>query len=52
MDPATRRMLRVTMRPGAEQETREMFTLLMAKGESGGRRIWMEQKGSHVEADL
>jgi len=52
MDPATRRMLRVTMRPGAEQETREMFTLLMAKGESGGRRIWMEQKGNDVEADL
>ena len=52
MDPATRRMLRISMRPGAEQETREMFTLLMAKGESGGRRAWMEQKGSHVEADL
>jgi len=52
MDPATRRMLRIAMRPGAEQETREMFTLLMAKGESGGRRVWMEQKGSHVEADL
>ncbi|MFA6313924.1 MAG: DNA topoisomerase IV subunit B [Sterolibacterium sp.] len=52
MDPATRRMLRVAMRPGAEQETREMFTLLMAKGESGGRRVWMEQKGSNVEADL
>lgn len=52
MDPATRRMLRVAMRPGAEQETREMFTLLMAKGESSGRRVWMEQKGSNVEADL
>lgn len=52
MDPATRRMLRVAMRPGAEQETRDMFTLLMAKGESGGRREWMERKGSHVEADL
>ncbi len=52
MDPATRRMLRVSMRPGAEQETLEMFTLLMAKGESGGRRVWMERKGSHVEADL
>lgn len=52
MDPATRRMLRVTMRPGAEQETRKMFSLLMAKGESGGRREWMERKGSGVEADL
>ncbi|MDD5176482.1 MAG: DNA topoisomerase IV subunit B [Sterolibacterium sp.] len=52
MDPATRRMLRVAMRPGAEQATRDMFNLLMAKGESGGRREWMERKGSHVEADL
>ncbi|HUY02391.1 MAG TPA: DNA topoisomerase IV subunit B, partial [Rhodocyclaceae bacterium] len=52
MDPATRRMLRVAMRPGAEQETRRMFSLLMAKGESGGRREWMERKGSGVEADL
>ena len=52
MDPATRRMLRVAMRPGAEQETRRIFSLLMAKGESGGRREWMERKGSGVEADL
>ncbi|MCX7169782.1 MAG: DNA topoisomerase IV subunit B [Proteobacteria bacterium] len=52
MDPATRRMLRVAMRPGTELETREMFTLLMAKGESGGRREWMEKQGSKVEADL
>jgi topoisomerase-4 subunit B len=52
MDPATRRMLRVSMRPGAEQETQRMFKLLMAKGESSGRREWMEMKGSNVEADL
>jgi topoisomerase-4 subunit B len=52
MDPATRRMLRVAMRPGAVDETLRMFTLLMAKGESGGRREWMEKKGSIVEADV
>ena len=52
MDPATRRMLRVAQRPGAIDETRRMFSLLMAKGESGGRRAWMEQKGSIVEADI
>jgi topoisomerase-4 subunit B len=52
MDPATRRMLRVTQRPGAVDETRKMFTLLMAKGESGNRRAWMEQKGSIAEADI
>lgn len=52
MDPATRRMLRVSQRPGADEETRRMFSLLMAKGESGSRRAWMEQKGSVVEADI
>jgi topoisomerase-4 subunit B len=52
MDPATRRMLCVTQRPGAVDETRRMFSLLMAKGESGSRRAWMEQKGSVVEADI
>jgi len=52
MDPVTRRMLRVSMRPGAEEETKNMFTLLMAKGESGGRREWMEREGNKVEADL
>lgn len=52
MDPATRRMLRATLRPGAHDETRRLFSLLMAKGESSGRRAWMEQKGSIVEADV
>lgn len=52
MDPATRRMLCVMQRPGALDETRRMFTLLMAKGESGSRRNWMEAKGSQVEADV
>ncbi|MBV2235923.1 MAG: type IIA DNA topoisomerase subunit B [Sterolibacterium sp.] len=52
MDPATRRMLRVSQRPGATEETRRMFSLLMAKGESGSRRAWMEQKGSGAEADI
>ncbi|MCX7179591.1 MAG: toprim domain-containing protein, partial [Proteobacteria bacterium] len=52
MDPATRRMSCVSMRPGAEIETRTLFTLLMAKGESAGRREWMERKGSGVEADV
>ena len=52
MDPATRRVLPVVLREGAEEETRKMFTLLMAKGESAGRRGWMEEKGNEVEADV
>ena len=52
MDPATRRVLPVVLREGAEEETKRMFTLLMAKGESAGRRGWMEEKGNEVEADV
>lgn len=52
MDPATRRMLRATRRPGFDEETQKMFALLMAKGESANRRLWMEKKGSLVEADI
>ncbi|HMM55395.1 MAG TPA: DNA topoisomerase IV subunit B [Candidatus Desulfobacillus sp.] len=51
MAPATRRVLPVMLREGAEEETSRMFTLLMAKGESAGRRGWMEEKGNEVEAD-
>lgn len=52
MDPATRRVLPVHVRPGAFDDTLKMFTLLMGKGEASGRRAWMEEKGDSVEADV
>ncbi len=52
MDPATRRVLPVKVRPGALDDTLKLFTLLMGKGEASGRRAWMEEKGDSVEADL
>ncbi len=52
MDPATRRVLPVQVRPGALDDTLRMFTLLMGKGEAAGRRAWMEDKGDTVEADI
>ena len=52
MDPATRRVLPVKVRPGALESTLKMFTLLMGKGEASGRRAWMEEKGDSVEADV
>ena len=52
MDPATRRVLPVQLRADCADETRKMFTLLMAKGEAAGRRGWMEEKGNLVEADV
>jgi topoisomerase-4 subunit B len=52
MDPATRRVLPVSERPGSREETLKMFTLLMGKGEASSRRAWMEAKGHMVEADI
>lgn len=52
MDPATRRVQPVQVRPGALEETLRMFTLLMGKGEASGRRAWMEKNGDSVEADV
>jgi len=52
MDPATRRVQAVRVRPDAMEDTMRMFTLLMGKGEASGRRAWMEAKGDSVEADI
>ncbi|MEC5206468.1 topoisomerase-4 subunit B [Vogesella perlucida] len=45
MNPDTRRLSRVQVRPGAMQTTRDMFIMLMGKGEASSRRSWMEAKG-------
>lgn len=52
MNPDTRRLSRVQVRPGAEDSTRDMFVMLMGKGEASSRRSWMEAKGNEVEADI
>jgi topoisomerase-4 subunit B len=52
MHPDTRRLECVRMRPGSEEETRRMFTMLMGKGEASSRRSWMEARGNEVEADI
>ncbi|WP_018606964.1 DNA topoisomerase IV subunit B [Uliginosibacterium gangwonense] len=52
MDPATRRVLPVTIDQGIDARTLALFDLLMGKGEASSRRAWMEAKGNLVEADL
>ncbi|MDC7699187.1 DNA topoisomerase IV subunit B [Vogesella indigofera] len=52
MNPDTRRLSRVRVRAGAFAETRDMFVMLMGKGEASSRRSWMEAKGNEVEADI
>ncbi|MBQ9620229.1 MAG: DNA topoisomerase IV subunit B, partial [Neisseriaceae bacterium] len=50
MHPDTRRLLKVTIPTG--ENTHDIFTRLMAKGEAASRRAWMEEKGDLVEADI
>lgn len=52
MDPATRRVLPVTLDGDIGGQIRTLFDLLMGKGEAAGRRAWMEAKGNLVEADI
>jgi topoisomerase-4 subunit B len=49
MCPDTRRLMRVRLpRP---EEADPVMTMLMAKNESAGRRVWMERNGALVGAD-
>jgi topoisomerase-4 subunit B len=50
MAPDTRRLMRVRM-PGAET-AKPVMNMLMAKGESAGRRAWMEENGALIGAEI
>ena len=49
MSPDTRRLIRVRM-PGAEA-AKPVMNMLMAKGESAGRRAWMKENGALIGAE-
>jgi topoisomerase IV subunit B len=48
----TRRLIPIFVTAPGLAATRTTFNLLMAKGESAGRRAWMENNGNRVEADI
>lgn len=52
MNPDTRRLMQVRVRPDAVDTTRDVFVMLMGKGEAASRRSWMELRGNEVEADI
>ncbi len=52
LNPATRRLMPVTFGDVSYQESREMFDMLMGRGEAATRRAWMENNGDQVEADI
>ncbi|NYT77849.1 type IIA DNA topoisomerase subunit B [Alcaligenaceae bacterium] len=52
MDPDTRRLLPVSCGEAGVEATEKMFDMLMGKGESAQRRIWLEEKGNLAEIDV
>jgi len=52
MNPDTRRLVQLMLDDQERDAAPGVFKLLMAKGEAGGRRAWMEEKGHTIEADI
>lgn len=52
LNPDTRRLLPITTGEIALVETVKTMDMLMGKSESGARRIWLEERGNEVEADI
>jgi topoisomerase-4 subunit B len=47
MDPATRRLVQLTIKPG--DTTNRMLDMLLAKKRSADRKAWLEKKGDRAE---
>ena len=52
MHPDTRRLIPMVLEASGRDAAKDIFKLLMAKGEAAARRAWMEERGHTVEADL
>ena len=52
LNPDTRRLLKVQYGELGPDQTREMFSMLMGKGESSQRRQWIEDKGNLAQVDI
>jgi len=52
MCPDTRRLQRVNFDGLGIEGTREIFNMLMGRGEASQRRSWLEQKGNLADVDL
>lgn len=52
MNPDTRRLMPVTCGELGTAATTQMFDMLMGKGESAQRRVWLEEKGNLAEVDV
>lgn len=52
LNPDTRRLLPITTGEIELNETVKTMDMLMGKSESSSRRVWLEERGNEVEADI
>ena len=52
LNPDTRRLLPITTGEIALDQTIKTMDMLMGKSESSARRVWLEERGNEVEADI
>jgi topoisomerase IV subunit B len=52
MHPDTRRLIPMLLDAEQRIAARDVFKLLMARGEAASRRAWMEERGHVVDADV
>ncbi len=52
LNPDTRRLLPITTGEIELNETVKTMDMLMGKSESSARRVWLEERGNEVEADI
>jgi topoisomerase-4 subunit B len=52
MNPDTRRLLPVALGEIALDATAATMTMLMGRAEAAQRRVWLEEHGNEVEADV
>jgi len=50
MDPDTRRLVRLTLKPG--DGTRQLLDMLLSKKRAADRRSWLEEKGNLAEVEV
>lgn len=52
MNPDTRRVLRLLIEPGTEEDTLSRFHRCLAKREAAARRAWIEAEGDLADVDI
>jgi topoisomerase-4 subunit B len=52
MNPDTRRVLRMIVEPGTEEDTLQRFHRCLGKKEAAARRVWIEAEGNLADVDI